>query len=163
MTTHNKIQKRYLRKIALYFAYDWILLSVSIITFGYFLINYFFKNSFKLFNIQFEDALIMAIILSTIFIIKYFFSFKLRARLITEIFEDSKYYSLIIYNKSLVMVDKACIPLERQRGDFFITNLFANKWGTIRLRGTRNEIFIIKIDNKKYYLVPPLFESEVLI
>jgi hypothetical protein len=29
MATHNKILKRYLRNIALYFAYDWIILSVS--------------------------------------------------------------------------------------------------------------------------------------
>jgi len=163
MATHNKILKKYLKNIALYFAYDWIILSVSIITFGYFLINYFFKDSFKLFDIPRMDALIIAIIFSSIFIIKFFISSKLRARLIIEIIEDSKYYSLIVYNKSLITVDKAFIPLNRQKGDIFTTNLFGGRMSTINLGRKSAEIFIVKIDNKKYYLVPPLFESEVLI
>jgi len=163
MATHNKILKRYLKNIALYFAYDWILLFVSIITVGYFLINFIFKNSFKLFNIPWMDALIIGMIFSSIFIIKLFISIKLRARLIIEIIEDSKYYSLIVYNKSLITVDKAFIPLNRQEGDIFTTNLFAGRMSTINLGRKSAEIFIVKIDNKKYYLVPPLFESEVLI
>ena len=163
MATHNKILKRYLKNIALYFAYDWILLFVSIITVGYFLINFIFKNSFKLFNIPWKDALIIGMIFSSIFIIKLFISIKLRARLIIEIIEDSKYYSLIVYNKSLITVDKAFIPLNRQEGDIFTTNLFGGRMSTINLGRKSAEIFIVKIDNKKYYLVPPLFESEVLI
>jgi len=163
MATHNKILKRYLKNIALFFAYDWIILSVSIITFGYFLINYFFKDSFKLFDIPRMEALIGTVTISIIFISKFFISSKLKARLIIEIIEDSKYYSLIVYNKSLITVDKAFIPLNRQEGDIFTTNLFGGRMSTINLGRKSAEIFIVKIDNKKYYLVPPLFESEVLI
>jgi hypothetical protein len=163
MTTHSKIQGRYLSKIALYFDYDWFFLFVSIITVGYFLINYFFKNSFIFSNIPRLTALITGIIFSTFFIIKYFISSKLRARLIIEIIEDSKYYSLIVYNKSVITVDKAIIPLDRQEADYFINNLFSNRMGTIHVYNKQSERFTVKIDNKEYYLVPALFESEVLI
>jgi len=163
MTAHNKIQKRYFKKIEFYFVYDWIFLSGSIITFVYFLLNYYFKNSFLLFNIPRLEALIWAMSISIIFIIKYFISSKLRARLIIEIIEDSGYYLLTVYNKSVVRLDRAFIPLERQKADYFINTLFSNKMGTIHLYKKQSERFIVKIDNKKYYLVPPLFENEVLI
>lgn len=164
MRTDNKFQKRYLKKIRFYFVYDWVFLSGSIITFVYFLLNYMFNNSFLLFNIARLEALIWAISISIIFSIKYFISSKLRTRLIIEIIEDSGYYLLTVYNKSVVRVDKALIPLERQKADYFINDLFSNKTGTIHdLYNKQSERFIVKIDNKKYYLVPPLFESDVLI
>ena len=163
MITHNKIQKRYLRDIASYFDYDGFAFLVSIIAFGYFLINYFFGNSFTLSNLPRLVGLITGVAFSTIFIIKYFVSSKLRARLIIEIMEDSKYYSLIVYNKSVITVDKGIIPLDRQEADYFINNLFSTRMGTINLPETKAERFIVMVDDKKYYLVPPLFESEVLI
>lgn len=115
-----------------------------------------------LFNIPRMQALITAIIFLTVFIIKYFISIKLRARLIIEIIEDSAYYSLTVYNKSVVRVDKASIPLERRKGDYFINYLFSSR-GAIHLESKQDERFIVIIDNKKYYCVPALFESEVLI
>ena len=163
MTTHNKIQQRYLRKIASYFDYAWFFFSVSIIAFGYFLINYFFENSFIISNLPRLAGSIMGITFLTIFIPKRFISSKLRARLIIEIIEDSKYYSLIVYNKSVITIDKAIIPLDRQEADYFINSLFGNRMGTINLPETKAERFIVIVDDKKYYLVPPLFESEVLI
>lgn len=164
MTIHNKILPEYFKKIAWYFTYDWIFLSVLIIMAGYFLINYFFNNSFILFNFARMQAFIMAIIILTIFIIKYFISSKIRKRLIVDIVDDSRYYVLTIYDKSVIKVDKALIPLERQKADYFINDLFSNKTGTIHdLYNKQSERFIVKIDNKKYYLVPPLFENEVFI
>ncbi|HXU28416.1 MAG TPA: hypothetical protein VN698_14395 [Bacteroidia bacterium] len=164
MPTDNKLQMRYSKKLALYFAQDWILLSISIILFVYFLVNYFFNNSYELFNIPWNKALIIDIVPSTIFIVKYFISIKLKARLITEIIEDSKYYALIVYNKALIRVDRASIPLERiRKSDFFVTVLFESRFTTIYFEGQRAEKFIVKINNKKYYLIPRLFDSEVLI
>jgi len=108
--------------------------------------------------------LIIDIVPSTIFIVKYFISIKLKARLITEIIEDSKYYALIVYNKTLIKVNKTSIPLERVRkSDFFVTVLFESRFTTISFEDKQPEKFIVKINNKKYYLVPRLFESEVLI
>ena len=163
MTTNNKIQGRYLSKIAMYFDYDWFFLSVSIIAFGYFLINYFFRNSFMLSNLPRSEGLIMGVTFLTIFVFKRFISIKLRVRLIIEIIEDSKYYSLVVYDKSVITVDKAIIPLGRQEADYFINNLFSTRMGTINLPESRSERFIVIVDDKKYYIVPPLFESEVLI
>ena len=164
MPNDNKLQERYSRKLTWYFAKDWILLSISIILFGYFPVNYFFNNSFELFNIPWRKALIIDIVPSTIFIVKYFISIKLKARLITEIIEDSKYYALIVYNKTLIKVNKTSIPLERVRkSDFFVTVLFESRFTTISFEDKQPEKFIVKINNKKYYLVPRLFESEVLI
>lgn len=162
MTIHNKILPEYLKKIAWYFTYDWIFLSVLIIIAGYFPINYFFNNSFILFNFDRMQALIMAIIILTIFIIKYFISSKIRKRLIVDIVDDSGYYFLTIYDKSVIKVDKVFIPLERQNADYFINDLLGNRMG-IHLYNKQSERFIVKIDNKKYYLVPALFENEVLI
>ncbi len=163
MTTHNKIQRRYLGEIASYFDFDKFCVSVSIIAFCYFLINYFFNNSFIFLDISRLIGLIAGVAFSIVFKMKYFLSSKLRTRLIIEITNDSGYYFLTTYNKSVIKLDKAFIPLKRQNADFFIDILFSNGIGTIHLNKKQSERFIVIINNKKYYLVPQLFESEVLI
>jgi hypothetical protein len=163
MITDNKIQERYLKEIASHFYNDWFFFSVTIVAFGYFLINYFFGNSFIISNLPGLAGLIMGITFLTIYIPKRFISNKLRTRLIIEIVEDSKYYSLILYNKSVITVDKAIVPIEREEADYFINDLFGSRMGKIHLYNKQSERFILKIDNKKYYLVPALFENEVLI
>jgi hypothetical protein len=163
VTTHNKIQRRYLDEIASYFDFDKFCLSVSIIAFCYFLINYFFKNSFIFLDIPRLIGLITGVAFSIIYRIKYFLSSKLRTRLIIEIAKDSEYYFLTTYNKSVIKLDKAFLPLERQNADLFFDLLFSNGLGTIHLNKKQSERFIVIIDNQKYYIVPELFESEVLI
>jgi len=161
----NQIRKseKYRKKIKLFFAEDWILLSIAIFAMLYSLANYMSNNSFVIFSIDREISLYFGIIFSIIFIIKFFFiSVKIKSRLIYGVIDEKNFYSLILYNKTSVSLDKTLIPLYKEKADYFLNYLFTPN-GTINLIPSKSERYVVEIDNKKYYFLPFLFEEEVLI
>jgi len=148
-------------KIKLFFTIDWIVLSISILLIFYFLINYFSNNSFVFFNIPISKFLIASLGLIFFFIIKFDSSLKIKARLITEIVDESSHYTFTTFNKSVITVDKPImISLSRQT-DFYLNRLFSPTIGTIHLTPNQCEKFILLTKNKKYYLVPTLFQYAI--
>ena len=89
-------------------------------------------------------------------------SAKIKSRLIYEVIDEKKFYSLMLYNKTFVSLDKTLIPLYKDRADYYLNSLFG-VGGTINLTPSKSERYIVEIDNKKYYFLPFLFEEEVLI
>lgn len=161
----NKIQKseKYRKRIKLYFAQDWILLSLAIIAMLYSLANYLSNNSFVIFRIDRGISLFFGIVWVIIFIPKFFIiSAKIKSRLIYEVIDEKKFYSLMLYNKTFVSLDKTLIPLYKDRADYYLNSLFG-VGGTINLTPSKSERYVVEIDNKKYYFLPCLFEEEVLI
>ena len=157
------ISKKYRKKINLFFIQDWILLGVAIIVIFYSSTNYVSNNTFVIFGIDRGISLYFGAIWTIIFIIKFFFiSVKIKTRLIYEVIDKTDFYSLVIYNKTLVTLDKTLIPLYKDKPDYYLNYLFG-VGGTIYLPESKAERFIVEIDNKKYYFLPSLFEDEVLI
>jgi hypothetical protein len=94
------------------------------------------------------------------FIIKYIISIIIRKRFIIEIIKDANHYSLINYNQSKIAADESQIDVESGFNDFFLNQLFGNT-AIIHLKREKCEKLALFIKNKKYYLVPSLFESEI--
>ena len=162
----NKIQisEKYRKKIKLYFIENWYSLGFAIIAMLYSLVNYLSNNSFVIFSIDRELSLFVGITWAIIFSINFFFiSIKVKSRLIYEVIDETESYSLVIYNKTLVKLDKALIPLYKEEADYYLNSLFSSRLGTIHLPKTKSERYVVEIDNKKYYFLPFLFEEEVLI
>jgi hypothetical protein len=63
----------------------------------------------------------------------------------------------------LVKLDKTLIPLSKGEADYYLNSLFSTRLGTIDLPKTKSERYVVEIDNKKYYFLPFLFETEVLL
>jgi hypothetical protein len=109
----------YRKKIKLYFIQDWYLLSFAIIAMLYWLVNYLSNSSFIIFRIDRGVSLFFGIVGVIIFSIKFFFiSIKLKSRLIYEVVDETKFYTLAIYNKTLVKLDKTLIPLYKGEADY---------------------------------------------
>lgn len=162
----NQIRKSeyYRKKIKLYFFRDWILLSIAIIAMFYSLVNFMSNNSFVIFGIDRGISFFFGIIWAIIFIIRFFFiSIKIKSRLIYEVIDEKKFYSLMLYNKSFINLDKTLIPLYKEKADYFLNSLFSTRLGTIHFPESKVERYIVEIDNRKYYFLPCLFEEEVLI
>jgi len=163
MKNQVRISEKYRKKIKLYFVQDWILLSIAIIAMLYSLANFLNNNSFVIFSIDRGISLYFGIVWVIIFISKFFFiSVKIKSRLIYEVIDEKKFYSLMLYNKTFVNLDKTLIPLYKEKADYILNDLFGLN-STIRLPKTKSERYIVEIDNKKYYFLPFLFEEEVLI
>jgi hypothetical protein len=163
MKKQIKKSEKYRKKIKLFFAEDWVLLTIAIIAMLYSLVNYLSNNSFAIFSIDREISVYFGIIFLIIFIIKFFFiSEKIKSRLIYEVIDEKKFYSLILYNKTTVSLDKTLVPLYKEKADYFLNYLFTPN-GTINLTPAKSERYIVEIDNKKYYFLPFLFEEKVLI
>jgi hypothetical protein len=163
MENQNRISEKYRKKIKLFFAQDWFLLSVAVITIFYSLANYLSNNSFVIFKIHLDGSLLIFIISFFLFTVKFIISNKLKSRLIYEVIDETKFYSLVVYNKAVVTLDKTLVPLPKYKPDYFINSLFSTRLGTINLPGSKSERFVVKIDNNKYYFLPFLFDSEILI
>lgn len=163
---NNKISKKYMNKISQYFAFDWGLISISAILLCYSLLNYLWNNNLMVLNFNWKESFIMVIaVLLPISTIKFFISTKLKSRLIIEIIDEQTYYSLVIYNQSKITIDKSMIPLEREEADYFLNNLFSNRMGTIHIIENKEseKPAIVRVENRKYYLTPMLFENPLEI
>lgn len=159
-----RMSEKYRKKIKLFFAEDWILLSIALIVILYSLSNYISNSSFTIFGINRGKSLILGTILITIFIVKFFFiSVKIKSRLIYEIIDENSFYSLILYNKSFVKLHKTLIPVYKEKADYFLNYLFSPNGTINNLAKTKSERFVVIIDNKKYYFLPFLFEEKVFI
>lgn len=164
MKNQIRMTEKYRKKIKSYFVGDWFLLGAAIIAMFYFLVNYMSNNSFIISSINRVTILYFGTSLFIIFSIKFFFiSMKVRSRLIYEIIDETQFYSLVIYNKTLITLDKTRIPIPKEAADYYLNSLFSTRLGTIYLPESKGERFIVEIDNKKYYFVPLLFEEQVLI
>ena len=164
MENQIRISEKYKKKIKLYFAWDWIFLGAATIAMLYSLVNYKSNNSFVILSIDREISLYFSIIWFILFSVKFFFiSIKVKSRLIYEVIDEGIFFSLVIYNKTLVTLDKTLIPLYKEKPDYYLNSLFSNRLGTFNMPKTKSERFILEIDNKKYYFLPFLFEKEVLI
>ena len=164
MENKVRMSEKYRKKIKLFFAEDWILLSIALIVILFSLANYISNSSLAIFGINRGKSLIFGIILTSIFIIKFFFiSIKIKSRLIYEVIDENSFYSLVLYNKSFVKLDKTLIPLYKEKADYFLNYLFSPNGTINNLAKTKSERFIVEINNKKYYFLPFLFEAEVLI
>jgi len=164
MKSQIQISEKYRKKIKLYFIQDWFVLSVAIIAMLYSLANYLSNNSFVIFNINRETILYFGMSVFIIFSIKFFFiSIKVKSRLIYEVIDEKSFYSLMLYNKTFIKLDKTLIPLYKEKADYYLNSLFSSRLGTIHLPKTKSERYIVEIDNKKYYFAPFLFEEEVVI
>lgn len=160
----NQIQvsEKYRKKIRLFFLEDWILLSIVIIVMFYSLTNYISHDSFEILKINTREGLIWGTIFGIVFLIKFFISVKIKSRLIYEIIDEIFFYSLILYNKTCVKLDKTLTPLYKEKADYFLNSLFSPN-GTINLTPKNSERYIVEIESKKYYFLPLLFEKQVLI
>ena len=160
----NQIRKseKYRNKIKLFFLYDWVLLSIVIIVIFYSCANYISNDSLEILNINTVKGLLWGTIFGIVFLIKFFISVKIKSRLIYEIIDENFFYSLILYNKTCVKLNKTLTPLYKEKADYFLNSLFSPN-GTINLTPKNSERYIVEIDNKKYYFLPFLFEEEVLI
>jgi hypothetical protein len=98
-----------------------------------------------------------------LFIVKSFISNRLKTRLIYKVIDETKFYSLVIYNKTSVSLNKTLIPLPKEKSDYFVNSLFSPRLGTINLPKSKSERFVIIIDDNKYYFLPFLFDSEISI
>ena len=164
MKNKIRISEEYRKKIKLYFNGDWLVLGAAIIAMFYSLANYVSNNSFVIFSIDRGKSLFFCAIFFIVFSIKFFFiSIKVKSRLIYEVIDETNFYSLVIYNKTLVKLDKTLIPLYKGEADYYLNSLFSSRLGTINLPKTKSERYVVEIDNKKYYFLPFLFEEEVLI
>jgi hypothetical protein len=161
MATVNTISENYMSKIRFFFTYDWILLGSATLLLFYYLINYFSKDSFIIFNIASLKALIVSFPPFLVFIIKFSISLKVKTRLVIEIIEEPTYFMLTVYDKSVVKIDKPIINFLSRKTDFFLDRLFSPTIGTIHLTPNQCEKFILVTKNKKYYLVPTLFEYAI--
>lgn len=148
-------------KIRLFFTLDWIVLSLSIILIFYYLINYFSKNSFIFFNVPILKCLIASLGGFFFFIIKFHISLKIKARLIIDIVDEPTHFTLTVYNKSVIKVNKPIGSFLSEETDFFLSRLFSPTIGTIHLTPNQCKKFILLTKNKKYYLVPTLFEYAI--
>jgi hypothetical protein len=137
------------------------LLLFSVLIFCYSLVNCLLIDPLVLFNFSWKAGFITASILLPISIAKFIIAHKVRTRLIIEILEESKYYSFIVYNQVKVKVDKLQTPLPKKEADYFLNDLISSSTGTIFLPNSRRERFIIIVENKRYYLIPALFENNV--
>ncbi len=149
-----------MNKIKRYFVFDWIVFSILCIVFCCSLVNYLSNGSFIFLNFNWEMGIIVIAVLCPIYFGKLIISTKLRERLIVEIIEEMTHYSFIVYNRQMVEVDKLLIPFKREKADYFLNNLFSSRMGTINFPESRSERFTIRVNDKKYYLVPPLFEND---
>jgi hypothetical protein len=121
-------------------------------------------NLYSLSNIPWRGTLTFSIFPLSYFVIQhYFISAKIKSRLIYKIQEVNDAFILTIYNKSTIKINKSELPLEKEPRDYFIRSLFGTRTGTINILSKNNDTCVIKIDNKKYYLAPNLFEREVTI
>ena len=161
MTSSNKISKNYMSKIRLFFALDWIILSISIILIFYYLINYFSNDSFIFFNVPISKSLLAALGGFFYCTIKFYISLKIKARLITEIVDESTHFILTVYDKSIIIIDKPIMTSLSRQTDFFLNGLFSPTIGTILLPPKQSVKFILLSKSKKYYLVPTLFEYAI--
>ncbi|QEC69948.1 hypothetical protein FRZ67_22590 [Panacibacter ginsenosidivorans] len=149
----NKIAEVYMKKIHLYFLYDWIVVLIPIALIFISLLN----NLDDPFYQYWEKNLFLGIWI-LVPIIKLWISKKIKDRLICEIVIEEKNVLLQIYNGSILKLDKSFIPLKKEKADYFINTLFSPKMGTIR--SYNKDILIVRVDYKKYYLAPGLFEQE---
>ena len=158
----NKISDNFLNKIRRYFFPEWIFFSAGII-----LLIYYFLNLCNLFvgnNINLNGVLFSSLMLLTVFVVKYYFiSQKIKRRLIYKIQQNDKTVVLITYNKSTMNLNKSLLPLQKEPPDYFINTLFSSRMGAIHQDEAYEGTCIVKIDGKKYYLTPNLFEHEVTI
>jgi hypothetical protein len=160
MLIENKILKVYMRRLKFFFIVDWVILFLSCILLSYSLLNYYFKNLFIFFSIEPKSCLIISFIGIFYFILKFFISITLKSRLIIGVLKNDACYSLINYNNSIISVDKSQISIESEFNDFFLNQLFGNT-AMIHLKRTKCEKLLLCINNKKYYLIPSLFEHIV--
>jgi len=120
-----RISEKYRNKIKLYFIQDWFSLGFAIIAMLYSLVNYLSNNSFVIFRIDRGISLFFGIVWVIIFSIKFFFiSIKVKSRLIYEIIDETEFYSLVIYNKTLLKLDRTLIPLYKEESDYYLNSLF---------------------------------------
>ena len=111
------------------------------------------------FNYYWRKSLIISVIFLSAPVAQFWISSKVRKRLIYKIGINEKFVTLYIYNGTVLKIDKSFIPLQKEKADYFFNSLFG-KNGTIRLGKKYDQTFIIRIDNEKYYLSPPLFALE---
>ncbi len=151
MKNKIRISEEYRNKIKIYFVRDWYGLGIAILIMSYSLI------------VDKRQSLYFSGILFIVFSIHFFFiAPKVKSRLIYEVIEEPNFYSLIIYNKTVVTLDKKLIPVPKEGSDYYLNSLFVPN-GTINIPKAKAERFIVTIDNKKYYFLPLLFEEEILI
>ena len=154
----NKIIEKYLKKVRSFFFGEWIFLCIGICMLVYSLFIFYNPDSSSFIWNGFAKASLIPL---GIFIIKYLISQTIKRRLIYKIRENDDTVLLTIYNKSTISFDKALIPLDKERPDYFLTTLFGSRTGTIH--EAHDDASIIKINGKKYYLIPNIFEKEVTI
>jgi hypothetical protein len=148
------IYDAYMDRIRLYFLYDWIFLTIITGLFSYLIIN---SDSDQQGKIIFGSMIFAALIA------KFFISSKIRSRLICQVVDEQDYVLLVIYNESTIKINKTSLPLEKKPPDYFINSLFSTRMGTIHMKKNENKRFIIIVNGHKFYLIPFLFNDEVLI
>jgi hypothetical protein len=155
----NKISGYFINRIKSYFYPEWIFFIVGTVLFIYSILN--LLKLFIVYDIMWQVTLFPSIIFLAFFSIQHFFiSGKIKSRLIYKIQETDDLFILTTYNKSKIKINKNETPLEREPRDYIISSLFATRTGSIRILPKNNNACIVKIDNKKYYLTPNLFEHE---
>lgn len=156
----NKITEKYLKKVRSYFVGEWVFLCIGIFMLVYSLFTFYNPDSSAYIWDGFAKASTIPL---GIFSIKYFISRKIKTRLIYKIQENDDNVVLTIYNNSTISLEKTLIPVEKQKPDYFITTLFSNRMGAISEDKAYEGTCITKINGKKYYLVPNIFEKEITI
>jgi hypothetical protein len=124
---------------------------------------FIFYTSTSNYDFRWRGVAAASIIPLSIYMINYFISRTIKTRLIYKIQENDDNIVLTIYNKSTISFEKALMPLEKEQPDYFLNTLFSSRMGTIHQDEAYKGTSIIKINGKKYYLTPNLFEKEVTI
>lgn len=159
----NQIAEGYMKKIRLYFFYQWILLLFVIILFIFSLVNYIEDIPGGYFGMPWKESLILAFIFLPLPIIRFIVTDKVKKRLIWKIIFEDNNILLFVYDGTILKIDKSSIPFKKENQDYYFRSLFSSRGGTIFLDRDHKQKFIININRKKYYLAPAIFEQEMSI